>query len=455
MRRHREGPGTLPHTIPKTIRWAFGAYDQLWKPALPFLRRHVKLREGYAQRLLARPFRCSADIWIQAASAGESYLAGMLVERLAHETDLGILTTTNTQQGLDILAAAMARLRPGPTDGRLQISYFPFDRPTVMHRAVSSLKPRLMVLLETELWPGLLFSLRQAGIPVIMVNARLRARSLKAYRLWPRLWRYLAPARVLAIGPEDAGRLGQLFGPGCVACMPNMKFDRIPLPISAQPSARPGFWTRHLPTDAPFVVLASVHQSEERLATRMIVRLQRHRPDAVVGVFPRHMHRVDALCQRLQTSGLEALRRSRIDGPIARGSVVVGDVFGELTRIYQDAAAAFVGGSLKPLGGHNFLEALMGGVTPVIGPHWRAFRWVGAELLQERLVHVAADWRQAVGLLLKTVEKATPRHVLQRRATDFIQRHRGGTAQACRAILDLLEDHPLRGADQCPRHHRV
>ena len=422
-----------------------GAYEQLWKPALPALQRHVKLREGFAERLLARPFRHPADIWIQAASAGESYLAGMLVERLANETDRGILTTTNTRQGMDILAAAAKRLPPGLVDGRLQTHYFPFDRPAVMRRAVSSLKPRLMVLLETELWPGLLFALRQADIPVIMVNARLRSRSLKAYRLWPALWRHLAPTRVLAVDPANAERLGRLFGPDRIACMPNMKFDRIPLPAVGRSAAQHRFWTRHLPATAPFVVLGSIHRAEETLVYRIIARLQRHRPDVVVGVFPRHMHRIDALCRRLGSAKRPVLRRSRIDGPIARGRIVVGDVFGELTHTYQDAAAAFVGGSLKPLGGHNFLEPLMGGVAPVTGPHWRAFRWVGTEPFQERMVHVAADWRQAARLLIRTIENPTPRHILQRRATDFIQRHRGGTAQACRAIRDLLNDQPRSG----------
>ncbi len=431
--------------FPHTIRWAFRVYDKLWEPALPALYRHVKLREGFDQRLLAVPFKQPVDIWIQAASAGESYLAGMLAERLSADSGLRILTTTNTRQGMDILVAAASRPAPCPAGGYRQTHYFPFDRPAIMHRAVTTLKPRLMVLLETELWPGLLYTLRDAGIPVVMVNARLQARSLRAYRLWPALWRHLAPARVLAVSPEDARRLARLFGPGCVERMPNMKFDRIPLPNSPQSTAEPRFWTRHLPAQAPFIVLGSVHRTEEKRVIRMIGSLRRHRPDAVVAVFPRHMHRINALGRRLHAAGLKARRRSRIDGPIPRGSVVVGDVFGELARTYRDATAAFVGGSLKPLGGHNFLEPLLGGVAPVIGPHWRAFHWVGGELFRERMVHVASDWRQAVRLLLQAIANPTPRHERQRRAMAFLRRHRGGTERACQIIRDLLNDHPRHG----------
>ena len=445
----------MTDTFPKTIHWAFRGYDKLWKPALPVLHRHVKLREGFDQRLLKAPFKHPADIWIQAASAGESYLAGMLLERLTAETDLRILTTTNTRQGMDILADAASRLPTRSPGGRLQTHYFPFDRPAVMHHAVSRLQPRLMVLLETELWPGHLYTLRRTGIPVVMVNARLQARSLRAYRLWPTLWRQLAPNRILAVSAADAERLGRLFGPECVERMPNMKFDRIPISSVGRSSATPRFWTRHLPARTPFVVLGSIHRAEEKLIARMIDRLREKRPDVVVGVFPRHMHRIDALCRRLRTAGFKTHRRSLIDGPIARGSVVVGDVFGELVRTYPSAAAAFVGGSLKPLGGHNFLEPLMAGAATMIGPHWRAFEWVGTDLVRQRLVHEAADWRKAVHLLMQAIETPTPRHVLQRRAAEFLRQRRGGTKQACRAIREFLDDRPRRSEDQATRQGPV
>ncbi len=431
----------LNDTFPKTIRWAFKAYDQFWKPALPALHRHVKLRDGFAQRQLTAPIGRPADIWIQAASAGESHLAAMLMERLSAQADLRILTTTNTRQGMDILTAATARLTPHLPRGSLRTHYFPFDRPAVMQRAVASLQPRLMVLLETELWPGLLYTLRHAGIPVLMVNARLQARSLRGYRLWPALWRHLAPNRILAVSRADADRLVHLFGPGSVERMPNMKFDRITLPAVPPTAARPRFWKRHLPPDAPFVVLGSIHRAEEKGVIRIIDHLRRRQPDVIVGLFPRHMHRIEALGQRLQAAGLPWCRRSLIGGPIANGSVIIADVFGELAASYEAATTAFVGGSLKPLGGHNFLEPLLSGITPVIGPHWRAFEWVGTELFRKQMVHVAADWRQAARQLLEALKPPLSKIAIQRRAVRFCERHRGGTEQACRAIHDFLDDH--------------
>ena len=426
----------MNHVLPTAIHWAFRAYDQAWIPAQRGLRHHTKLREGFSQRIIAEPFRHPVDVWIQAASAGESHLAAMLTEQLHRESNLRILATTNTRQGIDILARAAARLKPD-AGGGLQTRFCPFDRPSIMQQAVQSLKPRLMVLLETELWPGLLFTLRQAGIPVIMVNARLQARSLRAYRLWPALWRLLAPQRILAISRTDAGRLARLFGRVAVETMPNMKFDRIARSIAATPASPPA-WTRHLPSTSPFVVLGSIRREEESAVVNIINHLQRRYPQTVIGLYPRHMHRVATWCRRLQTSGRPYRRRSQIAGSIPGGTVVIGDVFGELTTTYAAATTVFVGGSLAPLGGHNFLEPLLSGIAPVVGPHRRAFEWVGPELFRDRLVHAATDWRDAARRMAAQISGAADKSTIQRQARAFFDRHRGGTAQACRAIRESL-----------------
>ncbi|MBL0713073.1 MAG: hypothetical protein JJV98_05170 [Desulfosarcina sp.] len=402
------------------------------------LRHHMKMREGFSQRMLAEPFRHPTDIWIQAASAGESHLAGMLMERLAREDDFRILATTNTRQGLDILAATAARLRKkGPGSG-IQTRFFPFDRPAIMRRAVHNLQPRLMVLLETELWPGLIYTLRQAGIPILMLNARLQARSLKTYRLWPGLWRHLSPDRILAVSRADAGRLERLFDRCPVEIMPNMKFDRMALPPDSGPAAQPLAWTRHLPPDSPFVVLGSIRREEEIVVAKMIAHLLQRRPDLVVGLYPRHMHRIEPWRRRLQSIGIRYWLRSRIDRDVKKGTVIIGDIFGELVQTYPLTAGVFVGGSLAPLGGHNFLEPLLGGIAAVIGPYRQAFEWVGPDLFRDNLVHVATDWRAAARLLLNELSAAGPKNDIQRRAAAFFERHRGGTKQACLAIREIL-----------------
>ncbi len=427
----------MNHLFPTTIRWAFRAYDRAWIPVQRGLRHHVKLREGFAQRIIAEPFRHPVDVWIQAASAGESHLAAMLMEHLCRANRLQILATTNTRQGMDILASAAERLKSA-AGGGLQTRFCPFDRPSIMQQAVQSLKPRLMVLLETELWPGLLFALRQAGIPVVMLNARLQARSLRAYRLWPELWRRLAPQRILAISPNDAGRLARLFGLGSVEIMPNMKFDRIARTGAASPTTAPPAWTRQLPSTSPFVVLGSIRREEESAVARIIDHLLRRCPQTIIGLFPRHMHRIETWCRRLKKAGRPYRRRSQIAGPVPGGTVVIGDVFGELTTTYAAATTVFVGGSLAPLGGHNFLEPLLSGIAPVVGPHRQAFEWVGPELFRDRLVHAASDWRDAARRMAAQFTRGADKSTIQHQALAFFDRHRGGTAQACRVIHEVL-----------------
>jgi 3-deoxy-D-manno-octulosonic-acid transferase len=430
--------------LPKSIRWAFRAYDQAWRPILPGLHRHVKLRDGFAQRLRVEPepSRGPVDVWIQAASAGEAHLAAMLAANLRQDARLQILATTNTRQGMDILEATAVRMNPATHESGLRTLYFPFDRPAIMQQAVTRLNPRVMVLLETELWPGLLFALRQAGIPVVLVNARLQARSLRAYRLWPQVWQLLAPQRILAVSRNDAVRLKRLFGSEPVARMPNMKFDRIARPAKNTANAQSLDWIPRLPPGVPLVVMGSIHREEEIAVTKVINYLHRHGPEMVIGVYPRHMHRIEPWERRLCAAGLRCCRRSGIDSPLKGGTVVIGDVFGELATTYSFATAAFVGGSLAPLGGHNFLEPLLGGITPVIGPHWHSFEWVGTEIFQEGLVHIASGWQTAAQLLLKTIMRTVPKKTIQHRADTFCERHRGGTDQACRVIREFLGASP-------------
>jgi 3-deoxy-D-manno-octulosonic-acid transferase len=151
---------------------------------------------------------------------GEAYLARELFEAADGFPGIRVLATTGTRQGMEILAAEKRWVR----------AFFPFDRPSWMVRAVDQVRPRVAVLLETELWPGHLAALRARGAPVLLLNGRITERSLRGYRRMGGLWRSLRPDRVAAISPADARRFASLFGPAGVTVMPNIKFDRIRIP---------------------------------------------------------------------------------------------------------------------------------------------------------------------------------------------------------------------------------
>ncbi|MBT8373088.1 MAG: 3-deoxy-D-manno-octulosonic acid transferase [Deltaproteobacteria bacterium] len=419
-----------------TQRIAFQLYNLSWRIALPWLRRNHRLAEGYRQRTLKINLP-AADLWIQAASVGESYLALEIIKTLRLTTAIKILLTSNTRQGVDILQEFSTDHEEHNAQLQVSVGYFPFDKPTIMQKAIDNIRPGAMVLLETEIWPGLLRALKEYKCKILIVNGRLTEKSLKRYLLWPALWQQLSPDRVMAISPNDADRFRRLFGHDRIEVMPNIKFDRI---ASATGSNRDQTTIKAIvPGDNPFVVLASVRRPEEPLVKKIIHKVLSSRPETVIGLFPRHMHRIQYWHQTLNRTGIRNSLRSKTKEQVAAGTVVVWDTFGELLPAYRLAESAFVGGSLAPLGGQNFLEALISGIIPIIGPWWDNFSWVGPEITESGLLRVAGDWEQVADLLLKDLVSAPSRKEVISAAVQFIEARRGGTDRACRRIVACLE----------------
>jgi 3-deoxy-D-manno-octulosonic-acid transferase len=420
---------------PAAIKTAIWLYDRVWLPLIPFLRRHRRLTNGFEQRLgnsLPRP----ADVWIQAASAGEAFLALELARTIQVRDRVSILLSSHTKQGVEILSKHLPdgdcpAKQPSP-----EISYFPLDRPRIMSGVVRAVGPSVMVLLETEIWPGHLLALKQSGCRILLLNGRLTPRSLTRYRLWPGLWRKLGPDEVLAVSPDDANRFKNLFPDSAISTMPNMKFDRM-VPPDTTESRTP---LAGLKTDAaPLIVLGSIRQAEEAQTASMISALLARIPGVVIGLFPRHPERLGAWQMMLGKAGFRWRLRSELKDAVEAGSIILWDRFGELAWAYGSAQAAFVGGSLKPLGGQNFLEPLQSGIVPVIGPHWRNFHWVGPEVVAEGLLKVAANWQQAVDLLAQTVAEKRSRAGVRAAARDYIEARRGGTRRASELVLEYLK----------------
>jgi 3-deoxy-D-manno-octulosonic-acid transferase len=450
------------------IRAAGGLYSLAWTLARPFLRRNPRLADGFAERLVPPDWAgfpgtgtggpvAAADVWIQAASGGEARLACALLEELEkRKTPLTVLLTTWTRQGRDILEAGIARL---PANGpvRALARFVPLDDPALMRRALAQSGVRLLVLLETEIWPGLLLACREAGVPVLLTNGRLRERTLRNYLRSACLWRGMAPARIAAISEADAGRFRRLFPAVPVTVAGNIKFDQAAPAAPAASGVAPAAPDIAPPLLSlltgegrrPVVLFASVREEEEA-ALRDVLQEPAVRESRLI-VAPRHMRRIAAWGALLDGAGLSwASRSSFSSAPRSDADAILWDAFGELPWLYRMADATFVGGSLAPLGGQNFLEALAAGTTPFVGPHLDNFAWaLGDEktagatgLAQSGLVRVVPDARALAKSLGAAVARGpladADRAATRARFAAWLAPRRGGTAAQAEVILEML-----------------
>jgi 3-deoxy-D-manno-octulosonic-acid transferase len=347
-----------------------------------------------------------------------------------------VLLTTYTSQGMDILEKARSEARQQGSRLTIHTAYFPFDHPEIMLRAVAAIRPKLVLLLESELWPGLLLCCKQQRVQVLVANGRITARSLARYRLWPTLWRSLRPARILAMSSDDAARFATLFGRDGIETVPNIKFDRISKQDAPTVADNP---LAHLfPADSKLIVLGSVREEEEADLIKLICHIRKKNKQISIALFPRHMQRLKKWQNLLASHGCPWQLRSRITEPVSHGSIILWDSMGEMLSAYQLACAAFVGGSLAPLGGQNFLEPLTCGLKPVIGPYWDDFFWVGEEIIDQHLVFQAKDWQEAAEILVQNALLPSQRKQTLQEGIAYMKSRCGGTEKTCTTINTLL-----------------
>lgn len=415
------------------IKPAFYIYNMCWKIIIPLLRFNKRLADGFLQRTLKeKPLK--ADLWLQAASAGEAYLAVEILKNIKFNRPVNVLLTSGTKQGFDILERLIKQINDKHITART--SYFFFDQPDLMEKAVNTISPEIMILLESELWPGHLMALKKSGCKTIIINGRITDKSLKKYLLWKSFWNMIGPDRIYAISENDAKRFTVLFGNKSVEVMPNIKFDRFGdnelEPLTKNPIEE------LLKHNAPFIVLGSIRKEEETLIEKIILDILKREPDTVIGLFPRHIHRIRHWENTLNRINIKWTLRSKTSNQVSDESVILWDTFGELIHAYKYARAAFIGGSLAPLGGQNFIEALDCGIVPVIGPYWDNFSWVGQQIADEGLIRVAANWQKAADILIEQISNPPSREKTKSAANDYMKRRQGGTAFSCSVIANFL-----------------
>lgn len=314
-------------------------------------------RLGYGRTRSDKP-----SIWVHAVSVGEVQAAAPLIWLLMEsKPGVPVVITTMTPTGAD-----RARALFGDT---VMHSFVPYDLPGAVKRFFNRFDPRLAIIMETEIWPNLYHECGRRGIPLVMANARVSARSVKKYRLLVELFRQtLSHGIVIAAqSRQDADRFLSIgSNPLRTHVVGNIKFGfELPAGVEEQGKA---YRSVHAP-DRPVWLAASTHEGEEELVLEAHSRLLEHKPKTLLILVPRHPERFDGVAALVERAGLSCRRRSLGESPRAETEVLLVDTLGELMMFYAATDVAFVGGSLVPIGGHNLLEPASLGVPVVVGPH--------------------------------------------------------------------------------------
>ena len=362
--------------------------------------------------------------WLHAVSVGETQAARPLVEALLAQ-GWRVLLTHMTPTGRATAAALFG--------DRVRSVYLPWDTPGGADRFLDHFRPAFGAILETELWPNLVARCRARGVPLWLVNARLSERSAAGYRRLPRLTgeALAGLAGVLAQGEADAARLRALGAPR-VTVTGNLKFDAQPSPALI---ARGRDW-RSRWGDRPVWVAASTREGEEADVLAALAVLD---PRVLLVLVPRHPQRFDTVAATVAAAGLRFARRSGEGGideaADASVRVLLGDSMGEMAAWYAAADIAFVGGSLRPLGGQNLIEPCALGCPVLVGPHTWNFREAAEQAVAAGAALRVADaselGRSVAELLADPVRRAT----MAEAGRVFAQAHRGATERTLQALL--------------------
>jgi 3-deoxy-D-manno-octulosonic-acid transferase len=398
--------------------------------------RHGKYRKGLGERLgrvaprLQLPARQEPAIWVHAVSVGEVLAVAGLVDELQRRLPqhrIFISTITDTGQ-------ALARQRFGEAN----VFYFPMDFKFAIRPYLRALRPRLVVVAETEFWPNFMRLAHASGARVAVVNARISDRSWPRYRRFRGLLRRLL-ANVdmfLAQTPEDAARLRDIGAkPERVLVAGNLKFD---IPAPAPPVIVESMRKSIAASAAgPVLVCGSTVDGEEPLLLKAFENLLVQHPRAVMILAPRRPERFSAVAALLEQMSIRFWRRSGWSGEPLAGGVFLVDTIGELAALYALADIAFVGGSLAPHGGHNIIEPAQHGVAIVVGNHTENFRDI-VSLFQSRDAVRIVGPAELPLMLLELLANDAERRALGQRAAETMRSQIGATARTAGELEKLL-----------------
>lgn len=366
-------------------------------------------------------------IWFHAVSVGEANSAVPLVARLreAHP-EFPVLISTTTPTGAERVRRQL--------DGVASHRYVPYDLPWAVSGFLKRVRPRLLVLMEAELWPNLLRGCTRRGVPVVLANARISEKSFHRYRRLSWLTQAMLQnvTAVAAQTREDAERLVALgVEASRVNVSGNIKFD---LELPADLKARAQATRALLGLDRPVWIAASTHAGEEATVLEAHRLVLGYREDCLLLLAPRHPPRFAEVGELIKERGFRYLQRSAGKTAAPQDQVFLLDSLGELLEFYAATDLAFVGGSLENVGGHNMLEPAAVGIPVLTGPYVSNFLEISGLLSEAGAIQIVHDSIGLADKVVKLLSDPSLRQEWGRRGQQVIDRNKGAAVRVAALI---------------------
>lgn len=393
-------------------------------------RRLPAYRQRIAERFcLSKNQNKPVDIWVHAVSLGEVIAAIPLIDAML-DKQWSVFITTMTPTGSERVQARFG--------DKVYHQYLPYDLPGVLKRFFKQIQPRVGVIMETELWPNLIYQARAANVPLLLANARLSDDSRRGYQwikfiIKPVLNQFSA---ILPQGSEDAKRFIALGAqPELVHVLGNIKFD---LQTNTIDSKKFSDLKSQWGAERIAVIAASTHENEEAQILAQLKRLQAAVPGVVLLIAPRHPERFQEVYQLAVHAGFNTGLRSNLNSLSAANEVVVLDSLGELLGMYQISDYAFVGGSLVPVGGHNVLEPIAMNIPVLTGNQVHNFKAICADLVDAQAILLVQQANEVIDGIIKLHVDQGLRQQMVCNATAVFERNKGAVLRHLHQIEAVL-----------------
>ncbi len=420
---------------------------------MPSFYRRMKKRGGYrahfGQRFgryepeVLEALRARPRLWVHAVSVGEAYVAGKILDeiRKTHPEEPILLSTTSST-GYKVCEGL---LREGDV-----LVYFPLDFPWVVRRALNAIRPKALVLTESELWPNILRACNRRGIPTALMNGRISDRSYPRYKALRFFFRpVLRTFREIQVQFEsDRDRIVAIGAdPATVKVTGTVKFDVAPPPVEKVATIRAGLAAAGFPADAKILLGASTWPGEEAMLLRAYGRILAQAPDFRLVLVPRHQERGNEVEALMSSAGFTCCRRSRGDSHAEavgeKPAVLLADTTGELFAFHSVSDLTFVGKTLSPnVGGQNMIEPCALGKPVVVGPHVENFAGPMAILRKGEALREAATEADAEDALLELALDSAARVALSERAAKTVAANAGALVRGVASLFQALSTEP-------------